>query len=960
MSKILSDLNKQQLEAVTTTEGPVLVIAGPGSGKTKTLVDRIVYLVSEKKINPENIMVSTFTEKASKELISRVSNKLLRLNIRINLNEMYIGTLHSLFLRILEENREFSRLKRNYKVMDQFDQQFLIFRNLRTFDAIENINFIYNDEKNYWKKANLLSDYIKKISEEYLDIYEMKDSKEAIVIALANIYTHYKTLLNENNFLDFATIQTETYEMIVRNKSVLDKLHNKLKYIMVDEYQDTNTIQEMILLKLCEKNNNICVVGDDDQGLYRFRGASIRNILEFPDNFNECKKIYLDTNYRSHKGIINFFNEWMSINNWEKDGKIFRFNKSIIPDPKKHFTENPSVIKVSGDNEKDNWHEKVFNFITDLKNKNILEDYCQIAFLFKSVRNDKAISLANYLEENGIHVFSPRSKMFFDREEIRLMIGAIIFIFPQFKEIRETIYNEEFRTYLETDCLKFFADKLRELKDKNFHAYLVDKAKKHLNLIKNTEGAFSTYFYELLQFDLFSKYIKIGLDSKAYDLRSAYNLGMFSKLLNKFEYIYNVIVFSTKSINKDVSYFFNQFLNYLYEGGIDEYEDFDEYLPSNCISFMTIHQSKGMEFPIVFVDSLNTVPRKQYTEIDLILQNEYYHKKPYEPFDETKNYDFFRLNYVAFSRAQNLLVLTCQEDLNGKGMAKTPSKYFESIYNKTISYDDKKFDLTKLSLEEIKEVNIKNEYSFTSHILLYETCPLQYKFFKELEFSPVRRGAIIFGVIVHQTIEDIHKSVLRGEENKVNQENIENWFNENYNTITKSERVYLNEYIQKLALKQVLAYATRHQNHWDMIKEAEVDVSLVKDEYILKGTIDLIKGKDDTVEIVDFKSEKKPDINTVSGKEKLEKYKRQLEVYSHIVEERTKNKVSNMKLYYTSELDGVPEITFEKDYKNINNTIIKFDEIVGKIENKDYTINVRPERKTCNNCDMCSFCDKNL
>ncbi|MDP4210457.1 MAG: UvrD-helicase domain-containing protein [Bacteroidota bacterium] len=166
-------LNSNQLKAVEATEGPLLVIAGPGSGKTKTLVERIVYL-SLKGVKSENIMVATFTEKEARELITRVSNRLLELDLKVNLNEMYIGTLHSIFLRILEENREYTRLKRNYRLLDQFDQRYFVFRNIKAYKNIENSELLFKSHKiSDWKKADIVISYIGKVSEKsfHLDHY---------------------------------------------------------------------------------------------------------------------------------------------------------------------------------------------------------------------------------------------------------------------------------------------------------------------------------------------------------------------------------------------------------------------------------------------------------------------------------------------------------------------------------------------------------------------------------------------------------------------------------------------------------------------------------------------------------------------------------------------------------------------------------------------------------------------
>jgi DNA helicase-2/ATP-dependent DNA helicase PcrA len=240
---------------------------------------------------------------------------------------------------------------------------------------------------------------------------------------------------------------------------------------------------------------------------------------------------------------------------------------------------------------------------------------------------------------------------------------------------------------------------------------------------------------------------------------------------------------------------------------------------------------------------------------------------------------------------------------------------------------------------------------------VYENCAEQYRFFKELEFAPVRTSPILFGTVVHQTIEDIHKAVLRGEEGKLSVDQVESWFDTNYVFLTKKEHVYLAPAVKRIALAQVLRYYDRNGGDWGHIREAEVDVSLVKDDYILSGKVDLIVGENNTVELVDFKSEKKPDVNGTEGSEKLERYRRQLEVYAHIVEERTGQQVSKTHLYYTSEETGSPYITFDKDSSSINTTIHTFDNVVQRIEAKDFAIPARPT-KLCGDCDIHHYCDR--
>lgn len=954
-----STANPEQLEAIETTEGPLLIIAGPGSGKTFTLVERIVYLITQKNVTPESLFVVTFTDKAASELTTRISNRLNELNVRFNLNEMYLGTFHSICLRWLEEHREFTRLKRNYSMMDAFDQKYFIYKHLSEYLEIPEIGLIIGKpEQGVWAKTETLIKWINTVSEEALDAQPLIAAADPEVRVLGLCAELYQRQILEANSLDFSTIQLEALNLLRNNPAVLAQLRKKITYLMVDEYQDTNTIQEMILFLLSgEDNPNLCVVGDDDQGLYRFRGASIRNILQFKDRFpaGVCKQINLTVNYRSHPDVINFYNNWMEKQDWTVDEETFRFEKQIVPRAE-DFPQVPGVVKVAGTSQED-YHQQVLQLLHSLRDQGHLTDWNQVAFLFRSVKSEKAVALSRFLERNNITVYSPRSNQFFEREEIRLMIGMLIFLFPQFAEVR--VWKEGVKLpiwdYYDNNCFPLVAAELRKPENADLLKWARNLAKTHMVLSKNTDYGFSGLFYQLLQFPLFSRYLgEEFLHGNITDSRAMRNLAMFSQLLVKFEYLQNINILTPDYLNKYLRDLFNQFFRFLHDGGIDEYEDHQEYAPSGCISFFTVHQSKGLEFPVVIVGSMEASPRKQYSDLDVTLQNTYFSRPPYEPLEHTKYYDFRRLFYTAFSRAQNLLVLATHEH---KGHGASPSKHFTEYFDKLPSWRDPSFKPQDLLLARIKDIALKQEYSFTSHLTVYENCAEQYRFFKELEFAPVRTGPILFGTLVHQTIEDIHKTVLRGEESKLSVEQVESWFDTNYVFLTKKEHVYLAPPVKKVALEQVLRYYDRNDGNWSHIRESEVDVSLVKDDYILSGKVDLIVGENNTVELVDFKSEKKPDVNGTEGREKLDRYRRQLEVYAHIVEERTGQQVSKTHLYYTSEEAGNPYITFEKDNRSIEKTIRTFDNVVQRIEAKDFAIPARPT-KLCNDCDMRSYCDR--
>lgn len=805
-----SNANEAQREAIAHTSGPLLITAGPGTGKTFTLVQRAVYLIQEHGVLPEQIMIATFTEKAAKEIITRITNELMKRGISVNINEMYIGTFHSICLRFIKEHLEYTRIKKNYRLLDNFDQQYLIFQHINRFNAIPNIDNMFG-KQGAWKKASIIAHLVNVLNEELVDFKLLcKDNDTDIKIAgdVANVYN---TILAEQNILDFSTIQTEAYNLFINNPAILEEIQEQIQYIMIDEYQDTNYIQEQIVFLLAGKKKNIAVVGDDDQGLYRFRGATIRNILEFPDKFENgcCKRVSLVINYRSDSKIIDFYNNWMATTggkSFKFEWDNFRFDKTILPFENSKL-KSSSVVKVASQYDEDEWYETVLNFINQLLKSGKITNLNQIAFLFNSVRSDKPVKLANFLEQNGINIYSPRSNMFFQREEIMLALGILILTFPNyakslgkrdFKFVDESLCN-----YYES-CVKITSDYLKEHRE-NMHIlkWIREKGMSHSTLTKSTDYAFSGMLYQMFEFEPFNEILDQEITNGAIDLRPIRNLAKLSQIIAKYEYLHRVNIFTQKTIDDVVERFFNMYMRFLFNGGIGEYEDDSEYAPSGCVSFLTIHQSKGMEFPVTVVGSLGNSPKNKANQIIDKIELKYFHRQAFEPVERLKFFDFWRLYYTAFSRAQNLLVLTCNEAV------REPSKYFSEVYKDVPSFFSRDFNINEFNFAEVKQVNIKQKYSFTSHISAYETCALQYKFFKELEFTPITVGATIFGTLVHQTIEDVHRSALRHEEHLITPENIQAWFNSNYYTISKSEHAYLAEPQLNAALKQVLRYVER-------------------------------------------------------------------------------------------------------------------------------------------------------
>lgn len=943
-NEIKATANPQQLEAIKTIDGPLLIIAGPGTGKTFTLINRTLNLIVNHNIDPASIFLATFTEKASKELTSRLSNMLAKYEMDFNPNDMYVGTFHSICLKILKENVEKSRLEKNFKVVDQFEQQYFIYNHLSDFIKIENFD-LFISVSAWWDKAAELMKVINRLQEELVNYDELLKSNVVSNKFYGEILKTYEDLRIKNNLLDFSSIQVETYKMLNEHEELKEELLKKIKYVMVDEYQDTNHIQEKLSLLLSGKQNNICVVGDDDQAIYRFRGATVRNILEFQNHFRNCKKIELVNNYRSNSRIVDFYNDWMEVTDgrdfkfeWDK----YRYNKRIVASKNSEFMHD-AVIQLST-KEPDYLNKKVLEVIKNLQKSGKISNLNQIAFLFRSVKNEDVIQLANYLESNNIPVYSPRSKMFFKRHEVKSIVGCLYLLFPNFvRDIETSEHKFTLHKFLK-DCELEAIHILKNPKYSDFQKWY----KRTLNDLKildvALDYAFTGIIFQMLSFEPFSDMVKADLNSGVYDTRTARNVALLESLIARFEKMYNISVLTKNNAYGYVKKLFNTYFRFLLEGGITEYEDESEYAPSNCVSFMTIHQSKGMEFPIVVVGSQSATPRKQYDENVENIVKEFSGRGQFEDIESTKYFDFWRLYYVAFSRAQSLLVMLCDASKNNE-----PSKYFERLY-KELPYEA---ELNKFNFEKVKPNNLKNVYSFTSDINVYLTCPTQYMFFKELGFEPVRSGGTLFGTVVHQTIEDINKKIISKEANEITEDKIKEWLDINYQTASKANNSYLGEKFLKAGLEQVLNYYKRVKDNPDLVSQSELPITLVNGDYIISGKVDLVVNNKGKYQLLDFKTEKKP--NLVKDADKINRVKRQLEIYTYLFEKRYGIKVDGMRVYYTSELNSNPFINFKKEDENIKKTIKEFDNVVKNIENKNFESRCS-DLNICKNCDFRFYC----
>jgi DNA helicase-2/ATP-dependent DNA helicase PcrA len=929
------ELSDDQQEVVSHLDGPLLVIAGPGSGKTYSIVLRTLNLLLLRKAEPHEIVLCTFTEKAAYEMRDRLSSYACKVGYTGDLARLCVSTIHAFCNSILGQYRHRTPLGHNYETLDDLTQLLFIFEHFGEI-AGKAVDGLYLSRwETRWGTIKGVRDYFNKITEERIEPQKLLDSGDPFLTALGNAYLVYQRCLFKDNRVDFAHLQRLVYDLLL-DPSITDAVTRDIRYVLVDEYQDTNYIQEQLLLKLTEKTHNLCVVGDEDQSLYRFRGATVRNILEFPDRVLGCKIIRLTTNYRSHKKIIERYDRWMRSVDWtDSRGRLFRYDKVIQPDPNTEHPDYPSVFAIWGRNEQDEARRFV-NLILFLKENEVIEDCSQVALLLHSVREEYSGHYLKALEEKGIPAFCPRARTYFDNPEIRDLVACLALIFGWYGKGRGEVEGAiaELGDYVD----QAINDLAKRFKQPHPLPRALSEWSSEIGGLKERQTPDlrpADYLYRLLALEPFKSYVK--------NENSARNLAIFSQLINTFQRYYHYTVVTHRNREALRLHLFNSFLRLLYEGGINEYEDPDQPIPKGYVQVMTIHQAKGLEFPVVVVGSLS-VQLSSPKRIDRDL-GPFYRRPPFEPEDRITLFDRMRLHYVAFSRAQKVLVLTTREP---------PKDYFTPIWDGLPQWPYVQKELLAAQRFKLRErMPVKKSYSFSGDLKIYETCPRQYQFFRYYDFSPSRSAVIFFGLLVHQTIEEIHRIVLDGGLETLDRRRIRELFERTYRFLAMSDVRPIGEAAKEAAFEQVMNYFEQNREEMRRIVAIEVDVSLEKDDYILVGKVDLLLGSDGKLELLDFKTSPRPK----DDPELLAAYERQLHTYAYILEKRHGRHVDRLLLYWTSEPgkeDALMVLPY--DPARVEAAGRHFDEVVRRIQAKEFVVRRPPEPGICKECDLRLLC----
>ena len=610
MQNLIEGLNDKQKEAVLATEGPCLVIAGAGSGKTKVLTHKIAYLISEKNVKPYNILAITFTNKAASEMKQRVEKI-----VGDVAQEMWMGTFHSICVRILR--RFIDRIG--------FDTSFLIFDTSDQKTVVKECLKALNIDDKAFSDRSVLSE-ISNAKNEMLTpkAYQAKYSGEFRKEKIGQVYELYQKRLRENNAIDFDDIINYTIDILSENPDVLQYYTEKFKYVLVDEYQDTNKAQFTLVTILASRYGNITVVGDNDQGIYSFRGADISNILNFEKDFPGTKIIKLEQNYRCTGNILKAANA------------VIKHNENKYE--KKLWTENeegslPCLYQAEDEYDEANY---VVKQIEHLKTEEYLKPK-DFVILYRMNAQSRAIE--DILRRENIPYKIVGGLKFYERKEIKDTIAYLRLIHNTSDNLSlKRIINEPKRGIGKTSL-----DKIQEISDKtgtSMYEIIKHAEEYDLNRVKANAEEFINLIEELRlkkQELSISELLKEVLNKSGYTraLELENTVEAETRMQNLEEFLTVAIEFEEESADNTLPEFLESIT---LSSDVDEMQDED-----NTVTLMTLHSAKGLEFPVVFLVGMEEGIFPGYKSIG----------EPKELEEER------RLFYVGITRAKQFLHLTC-------------------------------------------------------------------------------------------------------------------------------------------------------------------------------------------------------------------------------------------------------------------------------------------------------------
>ena len=823
--------NDAQKEAILHVDGPLFLPAGPGSGKTRVLLWRTVNLVMTHDVQPNEIFLSTFTEKAALQLKNGLRTLLSAVSARngktYDTGKLYVGTVHSLCRQLLMDRRFTTHGFRSKPpiLLDELGQYMFLRRGV-VWDAVLHApktpvsNVIINSTfgargvSRHNAVTNLIS-FFNSLSEEMIDP-DITKTDDPDLQWLLQCYEAYCNHLHDHSGMEFTDLSL-LQQAASRHLGRCDRAGSIFKHVIIDEYQDTNPIQETIFFQLAGGYKNLCVVGDDDQALYRFRGATVENFVEFPER---CQKrfgitptrVILATNYRSREGIVDFYNDFIihPTCDWQREpqGAYRVMEKQIVP--VREDVQTAVVASTPG-------HpvavaREIAGLVRRLLDEKKVDDPNQIAFLFPSLKSPHVERMRDALSDLGIEVYAPRAGQFLNVPEARAVFGLLFQVFGDPAHVHTDFQNWVGNVLGDGDDLmdadpflrRFVGKKQSEVQQARADYTILARAIEQRGWSADAKydpdtmptilaaapglsspakkavrsGLFDRFardrvrdgrpftlgyaitratsvdwnvldfFYQLAGFEHFKAMFDIAESGE--DEGPVCNLSLISSYLARFLDHYPFPITGQSVDSGHTLRNLTNFLYILYRRGESEYEDSNDPFPKGRVPFITIHQAKGLEFPVVVMANPRKDPKLQLIEemVEPLLTRQG------EPLDRMARFDVMRMFYVALSRAKNLLVVA-----HYRGQGQRLFEPFSSMLNNGFPRIPQ-LDISTLPAAETEVQTVPKSYSYTGDFLLYRKCPRQYMLLRKYGFVPSRSQTMFFGSLVHQTLDDLHQFLI--------------------------------------------------------------------------------------------------------------------------------------------------------------------------------------------------------
>ena len=665
MQDLIEELNDKQKEAVLNTDGPCLVIAGAGSGKTKVLTHKIAYLMAKKNIKPWNILAITFTNKAANEMKQRVENL-----VGEAAKDMWIGTFHSICVRILRKTIDRIGFDSSFLIFDTSDQKTLIKECMKTLKI---------DDKMFTDKSVLAE--ISNGKNEMLEpkAYMVKYAGDFRREKIGEIYELYQKRLKENNAIDFDDIINFTIKILTENPDILEYYSEKFKYILVDEYQDTNKAQFTLVTILASRYGNITVVGDNDQGIYSFRGADISNILNFEKDYPGTKIIKLEQNYRCTGNILNAANAVIKHNENKYEKKLWTQNDE---------GELPTIHRADDEYDEGRY---IVEQINHLKRE---EYFKNSDFVILYRMNSQSRAIEEILRREDIPYKIVGGLKFYERKEIKDIISYLRLIYNPSDNISlKRVINEPKRGIGKTSV-----DNVQEISENTGTSMfeIIKNAEQYgLNRLKANSQEFINLIEEMRSKinDLsISEIIKETLNKSGYvkALEAEDTTEAESRIQNLEEFLTVAIEFEEQEAENSLADFLEGITLSSDIDGMEETED--------SVTLMTLHSAKGLEFNTVFLVGMEEGIFPGYKSIG----------EPKELEEER------RLFYVGITRAKRYLYLTCsrKRTIFGSTSYNAISRFVNEIPKDLLNGYEETFEEKE---ESFKDSSYKWEYGSSSN-----------------------------------------------------------------------------------------------------------------------------------------------------------------------------------------------------------------------------------------------------